>query len=110
MLPIKSEIKRRFTMPPQIISASVLPGKTGNTKIAVFTRCISALPEFNQLLLDFFNLFNSRLILKLLCDSLNLVINEFSSALLVGMVQDKRRPQPRTGQDRTGQTDNGPMA
>jgi len=24
-----------------------VPGKMGNTKIALFTRCISALPEFN---------------------------------------------------------------
>ena len=51
-------------MPPQIICAAVLSGKTGNTKIAVFTRCVSALQEFNQSLLDFFNLFDSRLILK----------------------------------------------
>jgi len=43
---------------------------------------ISALPEFNQSLLDFFNLFNSRLILTLLYDSLNLVINAFSLGLL----------------------------
>jgi len=35
-------------MPPQITYASAVPGKTGNTKIAFFTRCISALPEFNQ--------------------------------------------------------------
>jgi len=62
-------------MPPQITCASALPGKTGNTKITFFTRCISAFPEFNQLLLDFFNLFDSRLILKLLHDSLNLVTN-----------------------------------
>jgi len=42
----------------------------------------SALPEFNQSLFDFFNLFDSRLILTLLYDSLNLVINAFSSGLL----------------------------
>jgi len=35
------------------------------------------MPEFNQLL-DFFNLFDSRLILMLLSDSLSLVINAFS--------------------------------
>jgi len=34
-------------MPPQITCASALPGKMGNTKIAFFTRCISALPKFN---------------------------------------------------------------
>jgi len=72
-------------MPPQITCASALPGKTGNTKIAFF----SALPEFNQSLLDFFNLFDSRLILTLLHDSLNLLINAFSSGLLGRMVQEE---------------------
>jgi len=43
--------------------------------------CISALPEFNQLL-DIFNLFDLRLTLTLLYDSLNLVVNAFSSGLL----------------------------
>jgi len=43
--------------------------------------CISALPEINQSLLDSFNLVDSRLILALLYDSLNLVINAFSSGL-----------------------------
>jgi len=76
-------------MSPQVTCTSALPGKTGNTKIAFFTRCISALPEFNQLLLDFFNLFDSRLILTMLYDSLNLVINAFSLGLLWGMVQVK---------------------
>ena len=47
------------------------------------------MPEFNQLL-DFFNLFDSRLILPLMYDSLNLVISAFSSGLLGDMVQDKR--------------------
>jgi len=76
-------------MPPQISCASALPGKTGNMKITFFTRCISAFPEFNQLLLDFFSLFDLRLILMLLYDSPNLVINAFSSGLLWGMVQEK---------------------
>ena len=40
-------------------------------------RCITTLPEFNQLL-DFFNLFDSRLVLMLVSDSLSLVINAFS--------------------------------
>jgi len=44
--------------------------------------CIRASSDFNQLLLDFFNLVDSRLILTLLYDSLNLVINAFSSGLL----------------------------
>jgi len=47
-----------------------------------FTRCISALPEFNQSLLYFFNLFDSRLVLKLLYESINLVINVLSLGLL----------------------------
>jgi len=47
------------------------------------------LPEFNQLLLDFFNLFDSRLILTPLFDSLNLVTNAFSLGLLWGMVLGK---------------------
>jgi len=45
--------------------------------------CISALPEFNQLL-DYFNLSDSQFILTLLHDSLNLVINTFSLGLLGG--------------------------
>ena len=39
--------------------------------------CVCALPEFNHLL-DFLNLFDSRLILMLLYDSLSLVISAFS--------------------------------
>jgi len=76
-------------MPPQITCASALPGKTGNMKTAFFTCCISALPEFNQSLIDFFNLFDSRLIHMLLYDSLNLVLNAFSLEHLGGMVQEK---------------------
>jgi len=49
-----------------------------NIKIALFSQT----SEFSQSLLDFFNLFDSRLILTLLYDSLNLVINAFSSGLL----------------------------
>ena len=56
--------------------------KRRNTKITLPLKCcISALPEFNELL-DFFNLFDSRVTLTLLYDSLNLVINAFSSVLL----------------------------
>jgi len=40
--------------------------------------CISALLEFKKSLLDFFNLFDSRLILTLLYDSLSHVINAVS--------------------------------
>jgi len=46
-------------MPPQITGAFALPGKMGNMKVAFFTCCTSALPEFSQSLLDFFNLFDS---------------------------------------------------
>jgi len=49
--------------------------KRGNAKIAFSLKCcISALHELNQLL-DFFNLFDLRLILMLLYDSLSLVIS-----------------------------------
>ena len=55
--------------------------------------CITgtALPQFNQSLLDFVNLFDSRLKLTLLYDSLNLVTNAFISGLLGiwGMAQKK---------------------
>jgi len=43
--------------------------------------CISAFPEFNQLL-NFFSLFDSRPMFTLLYDSLNLVINAVVSGLL----------------------------
>jgi len=90
ILPIKQAIKNRFTVPPQITCASELSGKTENTTIAsFFTHCIIALPEFNQLLLDFYNLFNSRLTFRLLCDSLILVINALGLGLLGGVVQKK---------------------
>jgi len=52
--------------------------QNGNARSAFFTRCITALREFNQSLLDFFKLYSSRLVFTLLYDSLNLVINAFS--------------------------------
>ena len=69
-------------MAPQTTCAFALPGKTGKRENRIFLLkyCISALLEFNQSLLDFFSPFDSRLILTLLYDSLNLVINAFSSA------------------------------
>jgi len=66
----------------QLTCASAPPCKMENMKMAFFTGCISGLPEFNQLLLDLFNLFDSWLTLTLLYDSLNRVINAFSSGLL----------------------------
>jgi len=56
--------------------------KPETRKLHLLTHSISALPEFNQLLLDFFNLFVSRLMFRLLYDSINLVINPFSLGLL----------------------------
>jgi len=71
-------------MPPQVTCASALSGKTGNRQNCIFSFkwCISALPEFNQSLLDFISLFDSRLTLTLLYDSINIVINAFNSGLL----------------------------
>ena len=60
-----------------------------STAELLFTCCISALPDFSQLLFDFFNIFDSRLIFPLLYDSLNLVINAFSLRLLEFTVQEK---------------------
>ena len=64
MLPIKHAIKRCFTVTSNNWYTLLhYPTKRRNKKIAFFTRCIGALPEFNQqLLLDFCNLFSSRLI------------------------------------------------
>jgi len=76
-------------MPAEITCASALPGKTGKHDNCIFHLNAVLLPELNQLLLDFFNIFDSRLILTLPYDSLNLVINAFSSGLLGGMVQEK---------------------
>jgi len=73
-------------MPRQVTCASALPGKMRKHENCIFH---SALAEFNQLLLDFFSVFDSQLILTLLNDSLNFVINAFSSGLLSGMVQEK---------------------
>jgi len=52
--------------------------------------CINALPEFNQLL-DVFSLFDSRLVLTLLYDSLSLEINAFSYRDCWGHGSGKRK-------------------
>jgi len=71
-------------MPHQLTCVSALPGKTEKRENCIFTQyCISALIEFNQLF-DFFNLFDSRLMLTLLYDSLSLVISVFSYIGLLG--------------------------
>jgi len=76
-------------MADEITCASALPRKTGKRENAFSLKCcISALPEFNQLL-DFFNVLDSRLILTLLYDYLSLVINAFSYRDCCGMVQVK---------------------
>ena len=66
-------------MPHKITCASALYlVKRGNAKMHFPLKCfISALPEFNQLL-DFFNLFDSRLILTLLCNAISLAVNALS--------------------------------
>jgi len=76
-------------MPPQITYASAILVKRRNTKIAFSLKCcISALPEFNQLF-DFFNLFDSRLILTLLYDSLSHIINAFSPQIQIAEMGDR---------------------
>jgi len=55
--------------------------KDGETRKLHYSLRCCALPEFNQLL-DFFNLFDSRLVLMLLYDSLTPVINAFISGFL----------------------------
>jgi len=68
----------------------MLLAKRENTKIAFLLKCcISALPEFNQSPLDFFSLFDSRLILMLLYDSLSLIINAVSLGLLGAWLRKK---------------------
>jgi len=60
MLLIKWAIKRHFTMPPLIAYASALPGKTGNTKIAFFTRHISAFARIQPVVPWCIQFFESR--------------------------------------------------
>jgi len=88
-------IKRRFTntIPPQITCASALYLTKQETQKSHFYSNAVLVHHQNSTssLLDFFSLFDSRLILTLLYDSLNFVINAFSSGLAVGgMVQEKR--------------------
>jgi len=81
-----------FTVPHEITCASVLPGKTGKHGNRILTQmlyCQNSLPEFIQSLLEFFNLFDSRLILTLLDNSINLIISVFSSGLLQALFKRK---------------------
>jgi len=76
-------------MPHQITCASALPGKTGKRKNCISLKCcISALPEFNQLL-NFFDLFDSRFVFTLPYDSLSLVIKAFTYRDYWGMAREK---------------------
>jgi len=71
-------------MSHQITYASALPAKTEKRENCIFPQVLySALPEFNQVL-DFFNLFDSRLILTLFYNSLSLVTNAFSYGTVGG--------------------------
>ena len=88
MLRIKQAIKRWFTVPPQITCASALPGKIGKHENCIL-HSNAVLVHCQNSLLDYFSLFDSWLILKLPYESLNFVINAFSSGLFRGMVQDK---------------------
>jgi len=90
--------QKHFTMPPQITCASALSDKTRKHENRIFSLkcCISVMPEFNQSFLDFFSLFDLRLILTLLYDSLNLTVNAFSSgcSLSVGHGLRERKSRP----------------
>ena len=57
--------------------------------------CISALPEFNQSLLNVFNLFDSRLTIMLLFDSLNLAVNAFSSGCWGHGLRERKSREPQ---------------
>jgi len=91
-------------MPPQITCVSALPGKMGKHENCSLKGCISALSEPSQSLLDFFSLFDSRLILTLLYDYLNLVINAFISGLLWGRGSGKRKSRALQQLDRVACT------
>jgi len=84
---MKSAIKRRFIMPPQITYASALPGKTGKHENCIFhSRAVLV----HLLLFDFFNLFDSTTHTNAaVYDFLNLAINALCSSLLRGMIQEK---------------------
>ena len=77
--------QKHFTTPHQITCACALPGKTGKHENCIF-HSNARIQPVAPLLLQFFD---SRLILTLLCDSLNLVVSAFSSGLLRGTVQEK---------------------
>ena len=57
-----------------LTTVSVLPGKHRNAKIAPFKCCVYGLPEFSQLLLDFFNIAGLQVIFVMPYDSINIVL------------------------------------
>jgi len=65
--------------------------KHGNMELAYFhsNAAITALPDFNQLLLDFCNLLNSQLILALVMIHYSLLLMDFSSGVL-GAIAEKK--------------------
>jgi len=66
-------IERPFVFPAHLMSLLYL-GKHTNAKIAPFKRCVYALPEFSQLLPDFFHIADLQLIFTMQYDSINLVL------------------------------------
>jgi len=61
--------ERLFVFSPHFTTVSALPGKPGNAEIAPFNCCVNGLPEFSQLLLDFFNIADLQLIFVMSYDS-----------------------------------------
>jgi len=77
---ITEKLRNQYLVfPSHLTNASALHIKTWKHGIGIFSlKCrIAALPNFNHSLLDFFILDDSRLILTLLYDSLNIVSNGF---------------------------------
>jgi len=72
--------QKHFTMPAQIVCASALPGKTGKLENRIFhLNAVSVHSQNSTSRSLILSVFLTRLILKLLCDSLNLVVSAFSS-------------------------------
>ena len=72
----KRAIGRWYIFPPHLISASELPCKTRNTEITPFPLVLCfTLQNFNQSLLNFFNLVDAQHIFMVMYSSLDLIIN-----------------------------------
>jgi len=72
----KQAIRKLFIFPLHLSSASALPGRTRNAKMASFysNAVITALPDFSRSLFDFFSLVDTQTH-TLLHNSLNLVMS-----------------------------------